>query len=150
MAALPRSRVCFSLALIAFGPAMAREVRIDYIAALPAQCRNGCSLQMMDAKSGWLVGRGHSALWETHDEGRTWRELPIPHLGPGVKIRFVSLKEGWMFANSQNLYATVDGGVHWIAQELPQFDGIVHSAWVLPKLGLTWLGGGVYQPSDTP
>jgi photosystem II stability/assembly factor-like uncharacterized protein len=129
--------------------AAAPAARIDYIAALPSECRDGCSLEVMDSKSGWLVGTAHDLLWETHDGGLSWKESPAPHLRPAEspKIGFVSGREGVMFT-AKELYETSDGGAHWNVTEFPKFDGVIQGAWALPRLGLAWAGGGAFQPTD--
>jgi photosystem II stability/assembly factor-like uncharacterized protein len=125
------------------------SVRLERIASLPTVPCELCSLQMIDAGTGWLFGR--RALWATHDGGRTWSGLPSPGTRQEVaRGRFDAHGEGWVLTASGGLSQTLDRGVHWSPSDPPKFDGAIQTAWAFPEIGLSWLGGGVYRPSSSP
>jgi photosystem II stability/assembly factor-like uncharacterized protein len=81
-----------------------------------------------DSQHGWILWHWHlmnssaNALLATSDGGRTWSRLPDPP-GPGP-FQFTSPREGWIIGGpeipdgipdpeSENLWATHDGGIHW-------------------------------------
>ncbi|HTS24817.1 MAG TPA: hypothetical protein VMH81_03025 [Bryobacteraceae bacterium] len=68
------------------------------------------------------------ALFATDDGGGTWEQLPEP---PGAgPLQFISPQQGWMIGGPEkpdgipvpeleNLWATLDGGVHWRVVKVP-------------------------------
>jgi photosystem II stability/assembly factor-like uncharacterized protein len=80
--------------------------------------------------TGWVIGQagvpGHCAtqyctsVARTGDAGQTWTGVPAPATGApdgdsGVaQIRFLNDNEGWAFG--PQLFATTDGGQHWVQQ----------------------------------
>jgi hypothetical protein len=80
--------------------------------------------------TGWVIGQaaapGHCAtqyctsVARTGDAGHTWTGVPAPATGEpkgasGVgQIRFLNDNEGWAFG--PQLFATTDGGQHWVQQ----------------------------------
>ena len=126
-------------------------VQLARVSALPQQCRDGCSLTMVTAKFGWLKGR--TTLWATNDGGASWQQRTLPRTvipDDFLDIHFVDEQHGWLLASSGPLYETSDSGLTWVSVPLPQLDGLVHAAWLLPGSGLAWLGGGIYKPSKSP
>jgi len=84
----------------------------------------------VDPTHGWILWEWHMmhgyqhALLATEDGGATWKRLSDP---PGSgQLQFISPRDGWMIGEPQNtvgipvpqsdsLWATQDGGVHWRA-----------------------------------
>jgi photosystem II stability/assembly factor-like uncharacterized protein len=117
-----------------------------------------------DPQHGWIIW--HWALMNsrlnyllsTNDGGLTWKRLPDPP-GPGP-LQFTSAREGWMIGGpeipdgipvpeSENLWATHDGGIHWRVVQVPLTDsetGEVYFSEVRfrnPQQGLAIAGGRV-------
>jgi len=125
-------------------------LRFARVGDLPAACLDGCSLHMINVESGWLYSRW--ALWLTKDGGATWEGRNLPPIRPGdsIDVHMLDEKNGWGFEASQRLYATTDGGRVWQPQRLPQTDGVIETAWVLPGSDVAWLGGEAYQAAGSP
>jgi photosystem II stability/assembly factor-like uncharacterized protein len=87
-----------------------------------------------DSQHGWILWHWHmmnkslDALLATTDGGRTWSRLPDPP-GPGP-LQFTSPHDGWIIGGpeipdgipdpeSENLWATHDGGIHWHVVSVP-------------------------------
>jgi photosystem II stability/assembly factor-like uncharacterized protein len=87
-----------------------------------------------DSVHGWVVWRSaimHTqryALLATQDGGSTWDQLPEPP--GGGPLQFISPRQGWMIGGpeeskgifvpeSENLWATQDGGAHWRVVKVP-------------------------------
>jgi photosystem II stability/assembly factor-like uncharacterized protein len=87
-----------------------------------------------DSQHGWILWHWHmmntslDALLATTDGGRTWSRLPDPP-GPGP-LQFTSPRDGWIIGGpeipdgipdpeSENLWATHDGGIHWHVVSVP-------------------------------
>jgi photosystem II stability/assembly factor-like uncharacterized protein len=139
-----------ALAIVLWLPAEG-YFRFARVGSLPPQCGDQCTLQMLDAQSGWLFGGRF--LWSTSDGGITWQTRPFPTLRPGDSAhgKFMNRREGWLLANSQQLYEASDGGTQWTPQPVPQFDGTIRAAWLLLNDSINaWLGGGEYRPSSGP
>ena len=74
----------------------------------------------------WHISQGRR-LWATTDAGRTWREIAtdLPAVNV-VHLSFVSVDQAWAVATQRvgaeqlrTLYATEDGGRHWVAVKPP-------------------------------
>lgn len=74
----------------------------------------------------WHVSQGRR-LWTTTDAGRTWQEIAtdLPAVNV-VDLRFVSVDQAWAVATRRvsdeevrELYATEDGGRHWVMVKAP-------------------------------
>lgn len=142
-----RSLLC-TTGLTAFG----QGAYISYVSALPPECRDGCSLQMVSANFGWLKGR--TKLWQTLNGGRNWKNKALPRQPlpwDHVYIQFLDSDHGWLLMNAlQELYETSDGAASWKPNSLPSIDGRVGAAWLLFDMNFAWLGGGIFKPSDSP
>jgi len=141
-------RLAYPLGLASFGQC----AQLSYVSALPTECRNGCSLQMISPNLSWL--KGSVQLWETLDGGRSWKVKPLPRLAVPwdyADIQFADHRRGWLLMNAlQELYETSDGAVTWEPKSLPLFDGQVWTAWLPPMTNFAWVGGGIYNPSASP
>jgi photosystem II stability/assembly factor-like uncharacterized protein len=87
-----------------------------------------------DPLHGWILWHWSmmnsraNALLSTSDGGQTWKRLPDP---PGAgPLEFTSSRDGWMIGSSpgqdgipvvedDQLWTTIDGGVHWNAVSIP-------------------------------
>ena len=93
--------------------------------------------QFLDARRGWLVGAGFTVI-RTDDGGETWRagrvEDPDPPYAAKVSdagaqgvaartsarlhaVSFVDERRGWAVGAAGRVFATVDGGRTWRAQD---------------------------------
>jgi photosystem II stability/assembly factor-like uncharacterized protein len=74
----------------------------------------GMELFFLDRQHGWIMT--DSGLFGTDDGGRSWQTITSGDGGEpfNQKLRFVSLKQGFVIANPYNaLLRTDDGGVTW-------------------------------------
>ena len=131
--------------------AFSQSNRLIYVSALPSECHDGCSLQMITREVGWL--RGRSTLWHTENGGRGWRAQQLPPTNSRadyIEVEFADRNLGWLLRpGSQLLYETQNGGIQWTRWALPKIDGIFQAAW-FGSDGGRWLGGGLYRHSSTP
>src|SRR5438132_5910174 len=82
-----------------------------------------------DEKVGWLLGERDflnlkaneppSYLLKTEDGGVSWRQVFLN--APDANNRMVQLvfsdpQHGWVFGETGTVFATTDGGAHWIGQ----------------------------------
>ena len=75
--------------------------------------------------TGWIIGQAGTpgqcanknpdictSIARTDDGGQHWQGVPAPNTGNGVTgLRFLNASYGWAFG--PELWATVDGGMHW-------------------------------------
>ena len=65
---------------------------------------------------GWVVARRNQQLWvlKTADAGASWYAHPVgrPYAQPGF-CTFVDTLTGWVMANGDEVFQTIDGGVTW-------------------------------------
>jgi photosystem II stability/assembly factor-like uncharacterized protein len=85
------------------------------------------TLDFLDAHTGWVAGSPNSAvapesaLWVTHNAGRTWTNA-TPNLNlAGASLDFVTTQLGWAFdpfptpsSPPAELLQTTDGGHVWV------------------------------------
>jgi hypothetical protein len=88
------------------------------------------SFTFVSANDGWVLDEPYcaplatctSALWTTHDAGRSWRSSPLPSSMASNQsrslVRFANLNDGYVFGPA--LWSTHDGGVTWSAASIPR------------------------------
>jgi len=130
-----------------------------------------------DERTGWLVAERDvlklktndeppSYLLKTEDGGLSWRLLSMNGLGAYsrlVRAVFADARSGWAFGETGVVFATHDGGEHWVRQPAPTKHLLLGGAFVDPAHGwlvgagatilqtndggITWLNGFVPAPS---
>ena len=116
-----------------------------------------------DEKTGWLVAERDVLKLKTNDEPRTyllktedggfsWRRVYLN--GSDVNARlvravFADAERGWVFGETGVVFATRDGGAHWIRQPSPTKHLLLGGAFVDPTHGwLVGAGATILQTSD--
>jgi photosystem II stability/assembly factor-like uncharacterized protein len=116
-----------------------------------------------DEKTGWLVAERDVLKLNTNDEPRTyllktedggfsWRRVYLN--GSDVNARlvravFADAERGWVFGETGVVFATRDGGTHWIRQSSPTKHLLLGGAFVDYAHGwLVGAGATILQTSD--
>jgi photosystem II stability/assembly factor-like uncharacterized protein len=130
---------------------------------LPLTKDNLRDVYFADEKTGWLVAERDVLKLKTNDEPRTyllktedggfsWRRVFLN--GSDVNSRlvravFADAERGWVFGESGVVFATRDGGVHWIRQPLPTKHLLLGGAFVDYAHGwLVGAGATILQTSN--
>lgn len=61
----------------------------------------------------WIAGSPGSAIWNSTDQGHSWRALPTGSQVPINSIEFVSDEIGWACGELGTILQTRDGGASW-------------------------------------
>ena len=116
-----------------------------------------------DEKTGWVVAERDTLKLTTNDEPRTyllktedggfsWRRVFLS--GSGINARlvravFADAERGWVFGETGVVFATRDGGAHWVRQASPTKHLLLGGAFVDPAHGwLVGAGATILQTSD--
>lgn len=130
---------------------------------LPLTKDNLRDVYFADEKTGWLVAERdalklktndepQSYLLKTEDGGFSWRRVFLH--GSGINARlvravFTDAERGWVFGESGVVFATRDGGAHWVRQAAPTKHLLLGGAFVDPARGwLVGAGATILQTSD--
>ncbi|HVC75407.1 MAG TPA: hypothetical protein VND96_02705 [Candidatus Micrarchaeaceae archaeon] len=77
-------------------------------------------LRFADAENGWISG---PLLFATHDGGRTWTRIALPHLGsPGGSVSALEAADGYVFAEVDE-----DNALHTVPSPFVLFSSSVSS-----------------------
>ena len=114
-----------------------------------------------DSTEGWLlaqrdvfklkVNERASYLLHTNDGGNTWLRIFLNT--PDVNTRFTRLlfsdaQHGWLFGETGALFATTDGGAHWLPQQSPSKHLLLGAAFANNNRGLIVGAGATIMQSD--
>ena len=130
---------------------------------LPLTKDNLRDVYFADEKIGWLVAERDALKLKTNDEPRTyllktddggfsWRRVYVN--GSDVNARlvravFTDAERGWVFGETGVVFATRDGGAHWIRQPSPTKHLLLGGAFVDYAHGwLVGAGATILQTSD--
>jgi len=130
---------------------------------LPLTKDNLRDVYFADEKTGWLVAERDVLKLKTNDEPRTyllktedggfsWRRVYLN--GSDVNARlvravFADAERGWVFGETGIVFATRDGGAHWIRQPSPTKHLLLGGAFVDYAHGwLVGAGATILQTSD--
>jgi photosystem II stability/assembly factor-like uncharacterized protein len=130
---------------------------------LPLPKDNLRDVYFADEKTGWLVAERDVLKLKTNDEPRTyllktedggfsWRRVFLN--GSDVNFRlvravFANAERGWVFGETGVVFATRDGGAHWMRQPLPTKHLLLGGAFVDYAHGwLVGAGATILQTSD--
>jgi photosystem II stability/assembly factor-like uncharacterized protein len=86
----------------------------------PARSGSIVSLDMLDAKSGFLLD-SRAELYSTKTGGKKWIRIETTGANLAVAMAFGDRKHGYLTDNSGRVLATADGGATW-ARQYPFYD----------------------------
>lgn len=116
-----------------------------------------------DENVGWLIAERdllklktndepRSYLLKTEDGGFSWRRIFLNNNDANarlVRLVFTDSQHGWVFGESGVVFATSDGGVHWMRQRSPTKHLLLGGAFALDGHGLlVGAGATIVQTSD--
>jgi photosystem II stability/assembly factor-like uncharacterized protein len=130
---------------------------------LPLTKDNLRDVYFADEKTGWLVAERdalklktndepQSYLLKTEDGGFSWRRVFLN--GSGINARLVRAvfadgERGWVFGETGVVFATRDGGAHWVRQASPTKHLLLGGAFVDSAHGwLVGAGATILQTND--
>jgi photosystem II stability/assembly factor-like uncharacterized protein len=114
-------------------------------------------------KIGWLVAERDilklkkndeppTYLLKTEDGGLSWRRVLLNGSGDNarmVRAVFAGAERGWIFGETGVVFATSDGGAHWVRQPSPTKHLLLGGVFVDPTHGwLVGAGATILQTSD--
>lgn len=116
-----------------------------------------------DENVGWLIAERdllklktndepRSYLLKTEDGGFSWRRIFLNNKDANVRLVrlvFTDSQHGWVFGESGVVFATSDGGAHWMRQRSPTKHLLLGGAFALDGHGLlVGAGATIVQTSD--
>jgi len=116
-----------------------------------------------DENVGWLIAERdllklktndepRSYLLKTEDGGFSWRRIFLNNKDINarlVRLVFIDGQQGWVFGESGIIFATHDGGAHWMRQRSPTQHLLLGGAFALDGRGLlVGAGATIVQTSD--
>lgn len=126
--------------------------KLRMVAALPAACRSDCSLDMLNSEKGCIKNGKH--IWCTNNGGKRWQPQPVPSAldnDPYPRFQLVNKDMAWWLLRGKGpLFVTGDHGKNWLPMSWPYFDGGIGAAWLMSNSLTVWVGGGLYENSETP
>ena len=103
-------------------------------------------IQFFDEFKGYILS---SSLKKTTDGGISWQSNSLPTIQYPTDLHFFTIYKGWLLAQNDSLYITLNGGVTWTTNGQVSNIGYANFCWRNNQKGFINATNKVYETNDS-